>query len=427
MKDRNTSDHRRALGRGAAALIGGLALVLALSSFSAAAQGGKPPVSTSPASGNQGNAPALTATPSPTTTPGLPPQYFQDIAPGSFWYAYTSLLYTQGIVSGYPCSQPPAGACVPPNNLPYYLSTNTVSRGEMSRYIAQARSQPGINISETNRLPGITVAEHNNYFAITGTNSYTAGTALYGEAAGIGLGDGLSNLSEGVYGYASGITESVGLGAYSQNYVAAWIDNGFPGSYYGAIVQSGGMLIGDVPNARLNSVIINGDLTVAGAKTGYVTDIMRNTGPTDLQSGDIVVAGSLAAEAAQVGSIPVASASASAKPYDSGVLGVVDRRWVPGDPQAALGAKAHYGYYDDAAVIHPGEYMGVVTLGAYKGVKVDASSGPIHVGDLLTTSGTTGAAMKASDRSAAFGAVVGKALGNLDRGSGTIAVMVTLR
>ncbi len=427
MKDLNISNHGRTLGRGAAAIIAGLALVLALSSFGAAAQGGKPPVGQPPVSGNTGGAPALTATPAPSPTSSPPPQYFQDVAPGSFWYAYTSLLFTQGIVSGYPCGQPPAGACVPPNNLPYYLPGNTVSRGEMSRYISQARTQPGIAINETNGLPGIAVAEHNNYYAITSTNTFTTGTGLYGEAAGIGTSDGLSNLSEGVYGYSSGITESVGLGAYSQNYVAAWIDNGNPAGNYAELVQNGGMLIGSTPNAQLNSVIINGDLTVAGAKTGYVTDIMRNTGPTDLHSGDIVVAGSLAAEAAQVGNIPVASAAASAKPYDSGVLGVVDRRWLPGDPSAPLGAKAHYGHYDDAAIIHPGEYMGVVTLGAFKAVKVDASSGPIHVGDLLTTSASSGAAMKASDRSAAFGAVVGKALGNLGSGVGAIPVMVTLR
>ena len=42
--------------------------------------------------------------------------------------------------------------------------------------------------------------------------------------------------------------------------------------------------------------------------------------------------------------------------------------------------------------------------------KVDASYGPIRVGDLLTTSPTPGHAMTVGDQSMAFGAVIGKAL-----------------
>ena len=43
-------------------------------------------------------------------------------------------------------------------------------------------------------------------------------------------------------------------------------------------------------------------------------------------------------------------------------------------------------------------YVNVVTLGAYKMVKVDASFGAILLGDLLTTSSHAGYAMKATDK-----------------------------
>jgi hypothetical protein len=74
-----------------------------------------------------------------------------------------------------------------------------------------------------------------------------------------------------------------------------------------------------------------------------------------------------------------------------------------------------------------GGYTGVVTLGSYKGVKADASFGPIHAGDLLVASPHAGYAMKATDRSLASGATIGKALGNLETGTGLIPVMVTLK
>ena len=59
--------------------------------------------------------------------------------------------------------------------------------------------------------------------------------------------------------------------------------------------------------------------------------------------------------------------------------------------------------------------------------KVSAENGPIKVGDLLVSSSTVGYAMKGTDRSQMLGAVVGKALGPLDSGTGTILVLVTLQ
>ncbi len=59
--------------------------------------------------------------------------------------------------------------------------------------------------------------------------------------------------------------------------------------------------------------------------------------------------------------------------------------------------------------------------------KVTTENGPIHRGDLLVSSSLPGYAMKGTDRSRLIGAVLGKAMGSLDSGSGVIEVLVTLQ
>lgn len=59
--------------------------------------------------------------------------------------------------------------------------------------------------------------------------------------------------------------------------------------------------------------------------------------------------------------------------------------------------------------------------------KVSAENGPIRRGDLLVTSSTAGYAMKGTDRSQMLGAIVGKAMGNLESGTGVIEVLVSLQ
>jgi hypothetical protein len=58
--------------------------------------------------------------------------------------------------------------------------------------------------------------------------------------------------------------------------------------------------------------------------------------------------------------------------------------------------------------------------------KVDADHGAISVGDLLATSPTSGHAMRASDPSRVFGAILGKALRPLKTGKGLIPVQMCL-
>ena len=59
--------------------------------------------------------------------------------------------------------------------------------------------------------------------------------------------------------------------------------------------------------------------------------------------------------------------------------------------------------------------------------RVDATSAPVAAGDLLTTSSTPGHAMKALDRTRAFGAIIGKALGPLPVGRGLVPILVAMQ
>ncbi len=58
---------------------------------------------------------------------------------------------------------------------------------------------------------------------------------------------------------------------------------------------------------------------------------------------------------------------------------------------------------------------------------VDASAGPVMPGDLLTTSGKPGYAMKANDPARTQGAVIGKAMTALENGEGLVLVLVSLQ
>lgn len=72
-----------------------------------------------------------------------------------------------------------------------------------------------------------------------------------------------------------------------------------------------------------------------------------------------------------------------------------------------------------------GDYPVALTGRVY--VRVDASTGSIRPGDLLTTSDVPGYAMKVSDSLKSQGAVLGKAMTSLESGQGLVLVLVTLQ
>lgn len=60
-------------------------------------------------------------------------QQFEDVLPGSTFYDFTYRLVSRGVMSGYPCGTAPAGPCVGPSNLPYFLPNANATRGQASK------------------------------------------------------------------------------------------------------------------------------------------------------------------------------------------------------------------------------------------------------------------------------------------------------
>ncbi|MGH9607448.1 MAG: hypothetical protein ACRD3N_17300 [Terracidiphilus sp.] len=102
----------------------------------------------------------------------------------------------------------------------------------------------------------------------------------------------------------------------------------------------------------------------------------------------------------------------SAEPYSTSVTGIYSTK--PG----TVGRRQTGPKNPDEV---PMAMLGIVPT------KVSAENGAIKPGDLLVTSSKIGYAMKGTDRSRMLGAVVGKALGSLDSGTGVIEVVVTLQ
>ncbi|KAF0957391.1 hypothetical protein MLGJGCBP_04759 [Rhodococcus sp. T7] len=138
----------------------------------------------------------------------------------------------------------------------------------------------------------------------------------------------------------------------------------------------------------------NGDIRLMGAD---LAEELNSTVP--VEPGSVLVA---------VGPDEVAPAS---KALDRRVIGVASGA---GDLQPALRLGSR-----------PGEHRVPVALVGRVYCMADAVHGAIVPGDLLTTSTTMGHAMRVDDPPSAIGAIVGKALASLSRGTGLIPVLLT--
>lgn len=78
-----------------------------------------------------------------------------------------------------------------------------------------------------------------------------------------------------------------------------------------------------------------------------------------------------------------------------------------------------------AGSVADGDYPVALTGRVY--CWADASNGSITPGDLLTTSGTPGRAMKVTNHVKAQGAIIGKAMSSLNHGTGLVLVLVNLQ
>jgi len=288
------------------------------------------------------------------------------------------------------------------------------------------------------------------YAYATGDYSY----GVYSRAYGVS--------SPGVYGYSEGFDSPAVIGVtYSDN------DTCYVGDYYcasGVLANSWGDAYGSFAYGDMRSGVIGisndtnyfagafynyngnddpglyvggetylaGYLTVGAGKSGYVVDIALNAGSEPLERGDVVVV--VGMDAPVVGEIPVMRVQKATPETASGIVGVVDVLYEACDRPAEemQAGEGCGGYNPDVTTIQPGQHLGVVTLGAFQWLKVDAST-PIKAGDLLSISPTAGVAAKAQQITIegysfyAPGTIIGKALQDLDSGTGYIAVFVSLK
>ncbi len=71
-----------------------------------------------------------------TDTPGG--QTFEDVPPSNTFYVPIEQIAARAIIAGYVCGRPPAGPCYSPANRPYFLPTNTATRGQTAKIGANA-------------------------------------------------------------------------------------------------------------------------------------------------------------------------------------------------------------------------------------------------------------------------------------------------
>lgn len=150
-------------------------------------------------------------------------------------------------------------------------------------------------------------------------------------------------------------------------------------------------------------VWISGDLAVGGDIQLANADVAENF---DVSSLSEVPVGSVV-RLADNGSVTLCNSE-----YDTRVAGVVS------------GA----GSYRPGLLLdsNGGDHRRPVALFGKVYCHVDATTTPVDIGDLLTSSATPGFAMKAMDRRRSVGAVVGKALAPLRSGKRMIPILVTL-
>ncbi len=247
-----------------------------------------------------------------------------------------------------------------------------------------------------------------DWVGVYGESSATANAVgVAGEAnasgcfAGIGGCYGVQGISDDGYGVSGQTNNGVALYAYS---AGAGVGLRVDGQGSGNLIEAhhGPMF----PDRRFY-VSNAGDVYADGTWHTPAADMAEMLPAVDeLEPGDVLVVG------------VDGKLARSEEPYQASVVGVYSTK--PG----------FVGGAEDGADLTgkvPLAIVGVVP------VKVTAENGPIHPGDLLTTSSMPGHAMKAKpitlDGMTFYpsSVIIGKALGSLETGTGVIQILVTLQ
>ena len=259
-----------------------------------------------------------------------------------------------------------------------------------------SQTQPGVGVNLLN-TSGLPESESLTRVLFAGENRITGFALIQAGGTDWGSGNGFlafqvaqsGSLAERVRFTASG---NVGIGTKSPGATLEVNGNVKLSAGSGASVT---FADGTVQSTAWTGTLCGGDyaekVDVAGSKASY-------------EPGDVLIIG------AEDGS----DVAKSSEPYSTQVAGVYSTK--PG----LVGRRQTSDPSVSRAEI-PMAMVGIVPT------KVSAENGPIKRGDLLVTSSTVGYAMKGTDRSRMLGAVVGKAMANLESGKGVIEVLVTLQ
>jgi len=236
-------------------------------------------------------------------------------------------------------------------------------------------------------------SNNSNTPGVLGTNSAEGGAGVFGQAEARGAG--------GVIGHAHAV-EGRGVYGESTDGTGVWgftrVGNGVIGvSEQGIGVRGQG---GRLAGLFEGDVEVTGDIRLANADCAEDFDV---SGTEPIEPGTVMVLDEAGGALHQ-----------SRQSYDKRVAGVVS------------GAG---GYKPGIVLDKQNTQANRVPLALLGKVycKVDASYGPIAVGDLLTTSDRPGHAMKAADPLKAFGSIIGKALRPFKEGQGLIPILIALQ
>ena len=367
--------------------------------------------------------------------------------------AFTALTPRQELnaAAALAAASPASGAACPHDHLSeYWLGSSTTSDG-LRVENTKPQGNGLVGVASNGTLAWGVLGNSESGIGVRGNSS--SGTGVWGQASG---GDGVhgeSTTGDGVSGTAAAANNSgvFGLNSDGGYGVVGRSVGGFGMEAAGGGDDSGTDAVGDLVLGGERAEIFhvgswymnlysNGDFIVDLDNDDNSANVFRVLSGTDgdaLQvdeDGNLFTAGSKAGDVvvisgagpAVMGEIPVIRVRLATSGAASGVVGVVDKHYVPASARAAESAdrKSVSASVDEAAIA-PGEYLTVVTLGSFKAVKVDASFGAIKPGDLLVASPNPGYAMRATDPQP--GTIIGKALDALPSGSGVIAVIVTLQ
>jgi len=145
---------------------------------------------------------------------------------------------------------------------------------------------------------------------------------------------------------------------------------------------------------------VKADGSVSGGGADFAELIAVDPQSAQVKPGDVLIISPTVDRAVALASEPYSTAIAGVYSTEPGFIG---------------GGGAE----DTADNLIPVAIVGIVP------VKVSAENGPIQRGDLLTSASLPGHAMKATE--AIPGAILGKAMGELESGTGVILVLLLLK